>query len=265
MQELKDKNLVDDTFAGSPEIIEIPLSDLCKNIDFKGLRGDIDVETSTCVDDVSDWPPNWQNEWLLSKDDDKVTPSITDSSSRQSLALEQSSSYISDDQKSDSHSSMVLESLLIADNSGDATQRCERSPTRVQFADSLPNGHLSCGDIASLANIDVSSNCVKDKSMKRKSSFCEETYNLLSSVPNKEAIPPLKNNMVKSLIRKRPSLHTNEETSFTSFSVDTITKEELLVMWRKSEIELNKKLDLALREKKKLQDKIAQVEIKKPI
>ena len=50
-----------------------------------------------------------------------------------------------------------------------------------------------------------------------------------------------------------------EREALTSLNYNDITKDDLLLMWRASDTELNNLLDEALREKAQLEEKLAQI------
>lgn len=294
MQDLKDNNLVDDSGTAAPEIIEIPLRDLCTNIDLDALR-----KQNEPVDADDDWPCSWQDDWLL-PDREEMTPlNAAANSSHEEICETNCSPLLESSQNGtlDSPCRNSLEDnthgkngettksvgetniasvnidecrLVDIDISEPTTTRqmavvpCRRrSNPRVHFAD---DGRLSCGDLTSLSS-EMPNNVDDGKYSKRKSSWCEDRNNILASVGSKDtSVLPMKNNKFKSLIWKRPSLQDQLLPSMqTGFCVESITKEELLVMWKTSEIELTRRLEKALKEKAKLEQKLADLELGSPV
>lgn len=294
MQDLKDNNLVDDSGTAAPEIIEIPLRDLCTNIDLDALR-----KQNEPVDADDDWPSSWQDDWLL-PDRGEMTPLNAAANSSHEEICETNCSPLLESSQNGTLDSPCRNSL--EDNphgkNGDTTKsvgetniasvnidECRlvdidiseptttrqmavvpcrrRSNPRVHFAD---DGRLSCGDLKSLSS-EMPNNVDDGKYSKRKSSWCEDRNNILASVGSKDtSVLPMKNNKFKSLIWKRPSLQDQLLPSMqTGFCVESITKEELLVMWKTSEIELTRRLEKALKEKAKLEQKLADLELGSPV
>ena len=295
MQDLKDNNLVDDTGTAAPEIIEIPLRDLCTNIDLDALR-----KQNEPADADDDWPSSWQDDWLL-PDREEMTPlnaannssheeicetnncsplletsqnGTLDSPNRNSLEDDPDDGENEETTNSAGEKDLTpinLEECKLVDidiNEPTTTQMAvvpfrRRSNPRVRFAD---NGRLSCGDLTSLPG-EMPNNVNDDRYSKCKSSWCEDRNNILASVDSKDtSVLPMKNNQFKSLIWKRPSLQDQLLPSMqTGFCVESITKEELLVMWKTSEIELTRRLEKALKEKARLEQKLADLELGSPV
>ena len=55
------------------------------------------------------------------------------------------------------------------------------------------------------------------------------------------------------------------EHSNSPFCLESVSKEELLVLWKSSEIELNRKLEAALREKARLERRLALLQKQSPV
>ncbi|XP_052828388.1 glutamate receptor ionotropic, NMDA 3A isoform X2 [Octopus bimaculoides] len=283
MQDLKDNNLIDDSSTAAPEIIEIPLRDLCTNIDLEALR-----KQNEPVDGDDDWPITWQEDWLLSDHDETVPLNADNSSSQPQICQSDCTLLLESPAKrgpntpsktslvdSETFSMGEVNSAIVSDEcnidlnldveedqQSDRTLVCPRqSSPRVRFADNIINGRLSCSDLSCMPG-EVPNNVYDSKYCKRKSSWCEDRNNILASVGSKNTrVLPMKNNKFKSLIWKRPSLQDQLLPSMQAgFCVENITKEELLVMWKTSEIELTKRLEKALKEKAKLEEKLADLE-----
>ncbi|KAH9523743.1 hypothetical protein Btru_040814 [Bulinus truncatus] len=124
------------------------------------------------------------------------------------------------------------------------------------------------GQLASA--LDVHSNLLKQKT--------DDLHNLVDksacSSYSQKALLPKTSNISLSLLHKTRSYQdhlcslaecSNAEASPYLFSLDTVTKEELLVLWKSSEIELNRRLETALREKAKLERRLALLQKHSPV
>lgn len=91
-----------------------------------------------------------------------------------------------------------------------------------------------------------------------------------SNYSNKALLPKTSNiSLAHSLLHKTRSYQDHlcsaadsaqAEASIVPFCLDAVTKEELLVLWKSSEIELNKRLEAALKEKSRLERKLAMLQ-----
>lgn len=107
--------------------------------------------------------------------------------------------------------------------------------------------------------------------------FSDDSYNpagigaSASNYINKALLPKTNNDsLAQSFLRKTQTHHDHmcsaaesaqTEASLEPFCLDTVTKEELLVLWKSSEIELHKRLKAALKEKSRLERKLEMLQI----
>lgn len=108
-----------------------------------------------------------------------------------------------------------------------------------------------------------------------------ESHNLADSGASasnycKKVLLPKANNisLARSLLSKTRSFQeglcsdadsAQAEGMSEPFCLDSVTKEELLVLWKTSEIELNKRLEAALRDKSRLERKLALLQMQSPV
>lgn len=172
--------------------------------------------------------------------------------------------------------------------------------SRVRFSDSLPNGNL----VQRSADFDIeghdsdidtdSEGEDDDDEMSRQSipnilsnptfmlkANSDSTYNLAcagasaSNYSNNSLLPKTSNiSLARTLLYKSRSIQdqlcsaadsAQAEATMEPFCLDAVTKEELLVLWKTSEIELNKRLEVALREKARLERKLAMLQMHSPV
>jgi hypothetical protein len=106
--------------------------------------------------------------------------------------------------------------------------------------------------------------------------FSDESRNLASSLRSSkdvEGAASKDHNLVHSLLDKRRSYQDQlcaadpsaEEQAAANVCLDTVSKEELLLLWKTSELELNRKLDEAMREKARLEKKLALLQHQSPV
>ena len=104
----------------------------------------------------------------------------------------------------------------------------------------------------------------------RYKAFSDESRNLSSLVRTSKDVTEEnqgKDNSVRSLLHKPRSYQ--DHLCFTDPSsnvcLDTVSKEELLLLWKTSELDLHKKLDEALKEKGRLEKKLALLQHQSPV
>lgn len=161
------------------------------------------------------------------------------------------------------------------------------SPSRVRFSDSLPNGSLVSARSAEGAgfggrdrdlcrdrrrNLDTeSTDNVANSRLESgchgnlHKTFSDDTHNFASSLSSK-ALLPKENSVVRSLLHKTRSYQDHlcsvDVTLEGPVCLEAMTKEELLLLWKTSELDLSRKLDKALREKARLEKKLALLQYK---
>uniref|UniRef100_A0A2C9M177 Uncharacterized protein n=1 Tax=Biomphalaria glabrata TaxID=6526 RepID=A0A2C9M177_BIOGL len=117
--------------------------------------------------------------------------------------------------------------------------------------------------------LDVCSNLLKQKT--------GDQHNLVDHTEcrcDQKALLPKTSNISVSLLHKTRSYQdhlcslaeaSRAEDSPYHFSLDNVTKEELLVLWKSSEIELSRRLEIALKEKAKLERRLAMLQKHSPV
>ena len=158
------------------------------------------------------------------------------------------------------------------------------SPTRVRFSDSLPNGSLVLSRSGSVrhplesdlhldraASDNLANDRLESSSGDRGNlfkAFSDDSRNLASSFSSKD-FEMKDNNIVRSLLHKTRSYQDHLCCADTSLRgpvcLETMTKEELLFLWKTSELDLNRKLDEALKEKARLEKKLALLQHQSPV
>nr|KAG5695985.1 hypothetical protein BaRGS_023364 [Batillaria attramentaria] len=160
------------------------------------------------------------------------------------------------------------------------------SPTRVRFSDSLPNGSLVSARSSETRRGDLESDLYRDLDLDRAASdnlandrlegregslykaLSDDSRNFASSMSSK-AMTLKENNMVRSLLHKTRSYQDHLYCADVSLQgpvcLETMTKEELLFLWKTSELDLNRKLDEALKEKARLEKKLALLQNQSPV
>ena len=160
------------------------------------------------------------------------------------------------------------------------------SPARVRFSDSLPNGSLvrlrsssMRHDVDSELDPDLnraaSDNFVNDRLENGRGGVRGDDKDAFDDVRNPtssrsfKVFEPRDNHIVRSLLYKTRSYQDHlccaESSLQDPESLESMSKEELLFLWKNSELELNRKLYEALREKARLEKKLALLQKQSPV
>ncbi|ESP05155.1 hypothetical protein LOTGIDRAFT_151956 [Lottia gigantea] len=260
LHEMKEMNLMDDgEDIAPPNIIEIPLKDLGAKIDIEAAKDDTDQLT---IEDEN----SHSRELLLVEDVERGLAS-------QCRGTDNSSTL----------SNRSLERLFCEDNPSSSSSSSNNTPnnavtyktlnycnlptsSRARYLDTLPNGHIFGGGFEP-CDSEITHNRLETPSVLFKA-LTDESHNYNPSAQPTTLLPKT-NNMVRNLLHKTQSYQDHlcsvDDAVPGTFSMETVTKEELLIMWKTSEIELSKQLEQALREKAKLERKLAQLQHHSPV
>ncbi|XP_071117888.1 glutamate receptor ionotropic, NMDA 3A-like isoform X1 [Haliotis cracherodii] len=278
MQEMKDNNLMDDSGNADSEIIEIPLKDLSINIERQPPKAE-DRPTPPIPSSAGNHEEEEEEE--EEEDMSHSQECLLSEASRDRSEPGCSDSYYKG--TDDTNSSIPsLDGAFCDDSLCDPNEPPNNNNTQTYAAcaqrsppllpncvrlDSLPNGHLVSGDEDSPSTDNFANNRLENQSKLFKA-LTDDSHNYMSSMYSKSLLPKT-NNMVRSLLHKTQSyqdhLCSADDSLPGIFCIEKISKEELLVMWKTSEIELNKRLEQALKEKARLERKLAQLQKHSPV
>lgn len=269
MKQMKDSNLFGDDSpeTETPCITEISLKDLCRQIDLEALRPA--CQSEECLDEgtklIDEWPDNWQDDWLLPEPPDPGPSALTDDIES---SLENANSENALLPNLHVENEVTLENTCEVEHGTVIETVCRPPPPKyseLRFGDKLPNGHLSCGDIASLSQDRSHGSHFEGKIKPRTHSWDDETYVHSGCNMDRPFVLLSRQNTMDSADKTQRSLSvSNSPPALPNDNmrlVDEVTKEDLLLMWKKSEIEMNQKLDQALLEKSRLERKLAQLNV----
>lgn len=263
MQEMKANNLFgdDSPTTATPCITEISLRDLCTQIDFDALKsqntdfeipeegeeeeGEIEKELSDIdSDDKEDSDIDKQCSFYLPENVNSPSSNRSSFTSRKRVSDASSAkrTSVTSSIRSKRTSSLCQENVPeIQINSDNIINEYSEMFPKNRKEESLPNGNLH------FANNYTITDCrpLYDDTN-------EEEMSLLKHNLHKSPSMPSKSRYQYTNRKKRKSW---QETSVddSDITYDDITKDDLLLMWKASEMELNDRLQKALREKSRLQ------------
>jgi len=275
---MKDKNLFGDDespTAVEPCITEISLKDLCTKIDFEALKSQTyelgGVEDSGDDDD----PNNWfleDNENKFSKGDNperfssmqkEICSSLPEVDEKDVVyepvitGQEECEKYKKEDNKEENEDDNESDSAI---NEQTELINHDKNDSAPDAFGELPNGHVSY---------------VPSQSNKSPDSYKYPQAQLSDSSDDKVISPSPSIQRSSSFLRRQDNensrSHSRKRKSWTEpttgrrksdnvLTYNDITKDELLLMWKASELTLGNRLDKALREKTKLEKKIAELD-----
>ena len=249
---MKDNNLMDDsTDIDPPTIIGIPLKDLGMHVERAASIQDVDRVSH------DDGEESHSQECLLGGDKkDSAADRFLGSNDDHS---DSSSDSLLGGDRSPTHEPVTF--MLDYPNSATSLQSPGLSGG-VRFWDSFPNG-----DLVGLHDEQSPPNPTHTQNNHVKESLVDDTHNLTSSHCSKTVVPKT-NFMVRSVLHKTQSYQDHlcsEDDSHAGGCLKKMTKEELLAMWKTSEIRLNRQLNQALKEKATLERKLAQLQRHSPV
>ncbi|KAL5022257.1 hypothetical protein ScPMuIL_001412 [Solemya velum] len=271
MKQMKDNNLFGDDSpdAETPCITEISLKDLCQQIDLEALRRP--RRSDEGLDDASklidEWPDNWQDDWLLPESPVHVPgPSALSDDLDTSLDNVNSENALLPSLRIESEVTLEKQSEIQCDTVIESV--CRPPPpqySELRFVEKLPNGHLSCGDIASLSHDRFIRSNLDNNIKPRTQSWDDDTYGHSDCQIEGPFVLPSRQGPLCSAAKTQRSLSDGHSPpmlpNVNMHLVDDVSKEDLLLMWKKSEIEMSQKLDQALLEKSRLEKKLAQLDM----
>ena len=261
MKDMKDKNLFgedDSPNAAPPCITEVSLREIGTKIDFNALKSqtyenpngsDVDNDDNKAY---ADWflsnPAECQslNEFITTSD-------VFSTQNRENELISKDNSpnvptekkYESSDGETENDSSDESEQTRLLSGTCSSI-----TPTRV------PNGHLPNQYIQESSEGMCCNNSDEKhlKTLNKMSSkaFLHRSYSISTCDPTIDS----------EMNRKLSTVHSARRKSDMSVPIvlDDLTKEELLLLWKASEVDLGTKLDNALREKLRLEEKMASYE-----
>lgn len=253
MQEMKANNLFgdDSPSPNTPVITEISLKDLCSSIDFDALKSqtveDLEIQEENEEDcDIESDEDDKSCTFYLSQPPFSKRSSLAESySKRPSIASSAKKNSIASSIRSKRSSSMCQDIPEIQIQSDDNSQNEYSEISNQNRKDPvLPNGNLH------FANSYTITDCkpIYDDTN-------EEEVSLLRHNLNKSPPMPSKTRYKSNGSKRRTSWQESsvDDDDISDIQYDDITKDDLLLMWKASEMELSAKLQKALREKSRLQ------------
>lgn len=292
MKEMQDNNLFGDDSQPStpvPKITEISLKDITQVVDLDEFRKQNLELKGNCSDFL-----------LPVKDDDSSTNAAFDWTPPPSNTLDLSSEILTTCVFNEKRADDSVDTIFTArdDNKTNSvdqfSKKRETSSHSKPFFDTEPNLET----ISETGSLKAESNVYGVQS---KHEFCLHTHNKTpngdmfseeyrpkrkelsfskeacssrteSNDPHSEAgssairrlsIPEIKSKDSRTFHpRKRQTVHGNRrEKCQTNFDIENVSKEELLLMWKSSELELSDKLEAAVKDKQRLETKLTALKL----
>ena len=245
----------DSPTPNTPIITEISLKDLCSQIDFDALKSqaideleipeEAEEENSNEDDDMASVDENHSCTLYLSRPPLSKRSSCTSSySKRPSVASSAKRNSIASSIRSKRTNSICQDIPEVQVDSDNLKNENSEMFPKHRKDPVVPNGNLHFSNSYTITECRP----IYDDTNEEEVSLLRHNLNKSPSMPSKTRY---KYNGSKH--RKSWQESSVDDVDITELQYDDITKDDLLLMWKASEMELNAKLQKALREKSRLQ------------